>query len=67
MSKLEKVERKRINTMIPADILAQVDEFANSLGLTRGGALSVISKTYFDQQEVIKLSRLAELIENREA
>jgi metal-responsive CopG/Arc/MetJ family transcriptional regulator len=60
-----KQDKKRINTMMPVDIVKKLDTYANEMGLSRGNALSVIVKHYFDQQEGLKAIRnVDELLED---
>lgn len=48
-------KKVRINTLIPENILKKIDSFGDEMGLSRGNAISVISKFYFDQQEVLNM------------
>jgi predicted DNA-binding protein len=52
-----KQDKKRINTMMPVDIVKKLDTYANEMGLSRGNALSVIVKHYFNEQEDLKAMR----------
>jgi hypothetical protein len=52
-----KQDKKRVNTLMPVDIVEKLDTYANEMGLSRGNALSVIVKQYFDQQEGLKAIR----------
>jgi len=59
-----KQDKKRINTLMPVDIVERLDVFANEMGLSRGNALSVIVKQYFDQQEGLRaMSNVEQLAE----
>ena len=59
-----KQDKKRINTLMPVDIVRKLDAYANEMGLSRGNALSVIVKQYFDQQEGLKaMSNVEQLAE----
>ena len=59
-----KQDKKRINTLMPVDIVEKLDVYANEMGLSRGNALSVIVKQYFDQQEGLKaMSTVEQLTE----
>lgn len=62
----KKIKRVRINTMIPENILEKIDSFGDEMGLTRGGAISVIAKSYFDQQEVLNMVSLMGKLEQEE-
>lgn len=63
-------EKQRINTLLPKNIIQMIDEFAESTGLSRGNAISVIVKQYVDQQRTIeamsKISSVEQLIEQLE-
>jgi metal-responsive CopG/Arc/MetJ family transcriptional regulator len=60
-----KPNKKRVNTLIPVDIVERLDVYANEMGLSRGNAISVIVKHYFDQQEGLKAIRnVDELLED---
>jgi len=63
-------EKQRINTLLPKNIVKMIDEFAESTGLSRGNAISVIVKQYVDQQRTIeamsKISSVEQLIEQLE-
>ena len=66
-----KQDKKRVNTLMPADVVKKLDNYANELGLSRGNALTVIVKHYFDEQEGLKAIRnvddlLKELKSNQE-
>ena len=52
-----KQDKKRVNTLMPFDIVKKLDNYANELGLSRGNALTVIVKHYFDEQEGLKTVR----------
>ena len=60
---MEQVENKfdklRCNLYIPAEIVEQVDEMAKIYGANRSVMVSFILKTYLDQQEVVKLAKMA--------
>ena len=60
MKQLEnKFDKLRCNLYIPAEIVEQVDEMAKMYGANRSVMVSFILKTYLDQQEVVKLAKLA--------
>ena len=60
MKQLEnKFDKLRCNLYIPAEIVEQVDEMAKVYGANRSVMVSFILKTYLDQQEVVKLSKMA--------
>ena len=54
-----KFDKLRCNLYIPAEIVEQVDEMAKMYGSNRSVMVSFILKTYLDQQEVVKLAKLA--------
>ena len=55
----KKFDKLRCNLYIPAEIVEQVDEMAKMYGANRSVMVSFILKTYLDQQEVVKLAKLA--------
>lgn len=55
----KKFEKLRCNLYIPAEIVEQVDEMAKMYGANRSVMVSFILKTYLDQQEVVKLAKMA--------
>ena len=60
MKQLEnKFDKLRCNLYIPAEIVEQVDEMAKVYGANRSVMVSFILKTYLDQQEVVKLAKMA--------
>ena len=54
-----KFDKLRCNLYLPAEIVEQVDEMAKTYGANRSAMVSFILKTYLDQQEVVKLAKLA--------
>ncbi len=54
-----KFDKLRCNLYIPAEIVEQVDEMAKVYGANRSVMVSFILKTYLDQQEVVKLAKMA--------
>ena len=60
---MEQVDKKyyklRCNLYIPSEIVEQVDEMAKMYGANRSVMVSFILKTYLDQQEVVKLAKMA--------
>lgn len=63
-------EKQRINTLLPKNIVDMLDSFAEGMGLSRGNAISVIVKQYFDQQRTIEvmshISSLDQMMEKLE-
>ena len=54
-----KFDKLRCNLYLPAEIVEQVDEMAKTYRANRSVMVSFILKTYLDQQEVVKLAKLA--------
>lgn len=54
-----KFDKLRCNLYIPSEIVEQVDEMAKVYGANRSVMVSFILKTYLDQQEVVKLAKMA--------
>lgn len=60
-------EKQRINTLLPKNIVDMLDSFAEGMGLSRGNAISVIVKQYFDQQRSIEaMSNISSLEQLKE-
>ncbi len=55
----KKYDKLRCNLYIPSEIVEQVDEMAKMYGANRSVMVSFILKTYLDQQEVVKLAKMA--------
>ena len=55
----KKYDKLRCNLYIPTEIVEQVDEMAKLYGANRSIMVSFILKTYIDQQEVVKLAKMA--------
>lgn len=55
----KKYDKLRCNLYIPTEIVEQVDEMAKLYGANRSVMVSFILKTYIDQQEVVKLAKMA--------
>ena len=55
----KKYDKLRCNLYIPTEIVEQVDEMAKLYGANRSVMVSFILKTYIDQQEVVKLAKIA--------
>lgn len=51
------VEKQRINARLPVDLLEELSNYAESMGMTRTGALTMIIKKYLDEQEIIKMTK----------
>lgn len=54
------VEKKRMSLLISAELKDELDEFCKRMGISQSAAVSVIMKTYFDQQKIVKMVELAE-------
>lgn len=61
IDKNKMADKKRINVYLPEALINYVDEHAKEFGVNRSGMLGFIIKQYVDQQEVIKLSKIADL------
>ncbi len=59
MEQDKRFDKLRCNLYIPAEIVEQVDEMAKMYGANRSVMVSFILKTYLDQQEVVKLAKMA--------
>lgn len=57
------VEKKKINIYLPENILNRIDEYATEFGVNRSAMIAFITKQYIDQQEVVKMGRIADLQE----
>ena len=55
----KKYDKLRCNLYIQTEIVEQVDEMAKLYGANRSVMVSFILKTYIDQQEVVKLAKMA--------
>lgn len=53
-------DKVRCNLYIPKKLISEVDKLAKEFGANRSVMVSVILKTYMDQQEVINLSKMAQ-------
>lgn len=56
-------EKKKINIYLNETLLNKVDEQANEFGINRSAMIGVIIKQYMDQQEVLKIGKIADLQE----
>lgn len=56
-------EKKKINVYLPENILSKIDEYANEFGVNRSAMIAFITKQYIDQQEVVKMGKIADLQE----
>lgn len=63
LDKNKMADKKRINVYLPEALIESVDEYSKEFGVTRSGMLGFIIKQYVDQQEVIKLGKIADLSE----
>ncbi len=59
MEQYKRFDKLRCNLYIPSEIVEQVDEMARVYGANRSVMVSFILKTYLDQQEVVKLAKMA--------
>lgn len=54
----KKYEKTRVNLYIPNAIIDEVDKLAKMYGANRSVMVSVMLKTYIDQQKVVDLAKL---------
>ena len=54
----KKYEKTRVNLYIPNSIIDEVDKLAKMYGANRSVMVSVMLKTYIDQQKVVDLAKL---------
>ena len=55
----KKFDKMRCNLYLPVELVEQVDEMAKMYGAPRNVMVAFILKTYLDQQEVVKLAKMA--------
>lgn len=55
----KKFDKIRCNLYLPAEIVEEVDKLAKVYGAPRNVMISFMLKTYLDQQEVVKLAKMA--------
>lgn len=58
---IDLADKKRINIYVPEHIVDKIDDYAQNMGLNRSSMISVILKQYIDQQDMLELSKLAQL------
>lgn len=56
--------KKRVNFYMPEHFVDELDRIAVDCGVNRTSLINMIIKQYLDQQELLKLSRIAELERN---
>lgn len=54
----KRYEKTRVNLYIPNAIIDEVDKLAKMYGANRSVMVSVMLKTYIDQQKVVDLAKL---------
>ena len=59
MEQQDKYEKTRCNLYLPVGLIEEVDELAKVYGAPRSVMVSFMLKTYLDQQEVVKLAKMA--------
>lgn len=57
--KESKFEKMRCNLYLPVEIVEAVDELAKVYGAPRNVMVAFMLKAYLDQQEVVKLAKMA--------
>lgn len=55
----KRFEKLRCNLYIPAEIVEEVDEMAKRFGANRSVMVSIMLKTFLDQQKVVNMVGLA--------
>jgi metal-responsive CopG/Arc/MetJ family transcriptional regulator len=61
----KKYEKTRVNLYIPNAIIDEVDKLAKMYGANRSVMVSVMLKTYLDQQKVVDLAKLVPNVESK--
>ena len=61
----KKYEKTRVNLYIPNAIIDEVDKFAKMYGANRSVMVSVMLKTYLDQQRMVDLAKLVPNAESK--
>ncbi|MEG1411811.1 MAG: hypothetical protein RSA01_11105 [Clostridium sp.] len=54
----DKYEKVRVNLYIPKAIVEEVDNYGKMYGANRSVMVSVMLKTYIDQQNIVNLAKL---------
>lgn len=52
------MEKKRLNVLVPENILDKIDTLAEEAGLNRTSMILVMVKHYIDQQDALKMSNM---------
>lgn len=52
------MEKKRLNVLVPENILDKIDALAEEAGLNRTSMILVMVKHYIDQQDALKMSNM---------
>lgn len=55
--------KKRLNAMLPIKMVDELDEYAESVGLSRTTILAIIIRNYLDQQKGLNIMRDKQSIE----
>lgn len=55
--------KKRLNAMLPVKMVDELDEYAESVGLSRTTILAIIIRSYLDQQKGLNIMRDKEAME----
>ena len=61
----KKYDKTRVNLYIPNPIIEEVDKLAKMYGANRSVMVSVVLKTYIDQQKVVDLAKLVPNVESK--
>lgn len=54
-------EKKRLSLLVTEEIKNELEEFRERMGISQSAAVSMILRQYFDQQEMVKMVKLAEM------
>lgn len=61
-------ELKRLNTNMPVELVARVDEYANKLSINRSAAINVLVSLALDSQEaVVTLGDMMKIVREEQA
>lgn len=52
------MEKKKLNMLVPENILEKIDQCAEEAGLNRTSMILVMVKHYIDQQDALKMSNM---------
>lgn len=61
---MTKVEKFRVNLIMPRPMVDELDQLADQLGANRTALINMIVQQYLDQREVVNMSKRIESIED---